>query len=74
MSHTRPGAVRSPIGRMILLGEQVVTQAIASGRCPLLSCGGEEGHHAPNCLIGEALRFDPTVRRRVGMSEELDRG
>jgi len=67
----RPPALRSPVGRLILLGEQIVTQAIASGRCPLLSCGGEGGQHVAGCLIGEALLHDPLVRRRA--AGEVDR-
>lgn len=71
----RPAALRSPIGRLILLGEQIVMQAIISGRCPLLSCGGEGGQHAAGCLIGEALTFDPLVRRRAQIArEDRDRG
>lgn len=69
-----PPARQSPIARLVRIGERIVDQAIETGVCPLLSCRGEGGQHVATCLIGEALRFDPVIRRRLEREDEQERG
>lgn len=59
---------KSPIARLIMIGQQAVNQAIAGKPCPL--CLFPAGQHKPGCLVGEALLEDPLVASQARAAKE----
>jgi hypothetical protein len=71
----RPGALRSSVGRMILIGQQTVRRVISGAACPLCDVGGvlPPGTHVDGCLVAEALLHDPVVVAQARAAREGER-
>lgn len=63
---------RSPIGRLILIGQEAVNMAIGGKPCPL--CEYRQGEHKTGCLVGEAILRDPVVAAQAKAAKGASRG